>query len=406
MSSTDPSRQKKVLFFAESVTLAHMARPAVLAGMLQHTEFEAVIATDPRYLNLFPDLSVRTVGLFSLSSAEFIDALAKGRPLYTSSLLERYVEEDLRLIDEEEPDIVVGDFRLSLSVSARLRKIPYIAISNAYWSPHARVSYAIPELPMTGVLGVRLAQALFSIVRPAVFAMHTLPLNKVRGKYGLKPLGMNLNRVYTDSDYVLYADVPSLVEMFDLPDNHQFLGPVLWSPEHTCPDWWPEIDGVIPNIYVTLGSSGRNDLLPVVLNALKELPVRLLVSTAGSGALNISASNIFTADYLPGAAAAGKSSLVICNGGSLTTYQAFGQGVPVIGIAGNLDQHLNMLAVEKSGAGIRLRTENLATEQLRAAVIKILQEKAYARSAEAIRERMDEMDTRGLFLNCLRVTSS
>ena len=53
----------------------------------------------------------------------------------TSSSLDRYVEEDLRLIDSFRPDVVVGDFRVSLAISARKARIPYVNVTNAYWSP-------------------------------------------------------------------------------------------------------------------------------------------------------------------------------------------------------------------------------------------------------------------------------
>ena len=52
------------------------------------------------------------------------------------------------MIREVEPDVVVGDFRLSLSVSARVAGVPYLAITNAYWSPYARQRFPLPELPV------------------------------------------------------------------------------------------------------------------------------------------------------------------------------------------------------------------------------------------------------------------
>jgi UDP:flavonoid glycosyltransferase YjiC (YdhE family) len=165
MSFSSGLRGKKVLFFAEAVTLAHIARPAVLAGLADAAGFDVVLARDPRYSSLFPDLCYRQRDLYSISSADFLAALAKGAPLYSAAVLERYVEEDLRIIDSEAPDVVVGDFRLSLAVSARLRNIPYITISNAYWSPYAKLSYTIPEHPLTGVFGVTVAERLFKLAR-------------------------------------------------------------------------------------------------------------------------------------------------------------------------------------------------------------------------------------------------
>ena len=125
------SGKPKILFVAEAVTLAHVARPAVLVQALDRDEYEVFFATDPRYNQLFPELSGFRYDIWSISSTEFLNALAKGSPLYSKHTLERYVEDDLKLIDQIKPDLIVGDFRLSLSVSARLRQIPYATISNA-----------------------------------------------------------------------------------------------------------------------------------------------------------------------------------------------------------------------------------------------------------------------------------
>lgn len=367
------SGKKKILFFAEAVTLAHVARPAMLAAGLDNSQFEVLFASDPRYNRLFPGLTSIQHDIWSISSSEFTDALAKGKPVYSSEVLTRYVRDDLALIEKLQPDVIVGDFRLSLSISARISGIPYLSISNFYWSPLARQSYPVPELPMVGILGLPLSQQLFNLFRPAAFALHTLPLNRVRREFGLKSLGYNLSQVYTDSDVLLFADIPELASGLTLAKHHHFIGPLLWSPEGHYPAWWDDIDDSIPSIYISLGSSGDSSLLPRIINALKYLPVQLLVTTSGKSAPDIVADNLFMADYLPGAAATAQSQLLIGNGGSISTYQAIECGVPTIGIAGNLDQHLNMAAVESQEAGIRMRSDRLDVTVLRNTVIKLLE---------------------------------
>ena len=58
-------------------------------------------------------------------------------------------ENDLALIKSYRPDLIVGDFRLSLSISARVAGIPYAAISSAHWSPYYRhAAYPMPVLPL------------------------------------------------------------------------------------------------------------------------------------------------------------------------------------------------------------------------------------------------------------------
>ena len=49
------------------------------------------------------------------------------------------------------PGVVVGDFRLSLSISARLAGIPYVALINAHWSPWSTQRFPLPELPIVNV---------------------------------------------------------------------------------------------------------------------------------------------------------------------------------------------------------------------------------------------------------------
>ena len=372
----------KVLFVAEAVTLAHVARPAVLAQALDRDVYEVFFATDPRYNQLFPELSGFRYDIWSISSADFLNALAKGSRLYSKRTLERYVEDDLKLIDEIKPDLIVGDFRLSLSVSARLRQIPYATISNVYWCVYSNNDYPVPELPMTRFLGVQLSQVLFDLSRPLAFALHCLPLNSVRRKYGLKSLGYDLRSVYTDADEVLLADIPEYFPIAADATHHRYIGPIPWSPSSSTPSWWNDIDKTRPVIYVTLGSSGRIELLPRVLEALAELPVTVIATTAGRVELASVPANARVSEYLPGDEAAGMAALVVCNGGSLTTYQAIQNGTPVLGIVSNLDQHLNMSHLSAAGIGEVIRSEKAGVEQIRKTVERLLNEPHYRGAAE------------------------
>ena len=231
------SRRIRILFVAEAVTLAHVARPATLAQALDPQQFEVHLAHHPRYRELLGELSFIEHDIFSIAPQQFMQALATGSPVYDLQTLSGYVEEDLQLIAQVQPDIIVGDFRLSLAVSAELAAVPYVAISNAYWSPYSLQSYIVPELPLTKMLGTTLGQWVFSIGRPFAFALHCLPMHQLRRRHGLPSLGFNLKQVYTHGDYTLYADIPELYAMRRLPSNHRFIGPVVWSPRDPRPDW-------------------------------------------------------------------------------------------------------------------------------------------------------------------------
>lgn len=390
--------RKTILFVAEAVTLAHVARPWALARSLDPQAYRVVFAVDGRFDALFDFSGMQREPLRSISSERFLQALAKGSPLYDAATLSDYVAADQQLLERIRPDLVVGDFRLSLSVSARLANIPYVTLSNIYWSPYVQQAYPVPELPLTRILGVKAGQFLFDRVRPLAFAMHTRPLNRVRKSHGLTDLGWQLQRVYTDADYVLYADHPGLSRHAPLPPEHRFIGPIVWSPQAATPQWWDDFDTGRPLVYATLGSSGNPRVLPGVMETLSHLGLQAMVATAGADLQGTPASaEVKYTDYLSGSRAAERSALVICNGGSPTTYQALAAGVPVIGIATNLDQFLNMSSLERAGLGVLLRSDTFSIAGLHQAVERLLGGGDFTRRAAGIREQLAERPAAGSF---------
>lgn len=390
--------RKRILFFAESVTLAHVARPLVLAAAASEAGHETFIACDQRYDRFVKGGPWASLPLQTISVQRFLAALAKGKPFYDVTTLRGYVEDDLKLIELVKPDLVVGDFRLSLSVSARLAKVPYATISNAYWSPYtARDTLPLPVLPMTRALPLPVAGALFDLFSPLVARQFCRPLSRIRKERGLPPLKPDLRVTYTDADHVLYADIPSMFPTRNLPASDRYIGPILWVPPVDFPDWWDDIPASRPSIYVTLGSSGPPGFLGVVLEALATLPVTVIASTAGASFAAALPANVRIADYLPGIDAAARSALVICNGGSPSAHQALTAGVPVLGLASNMDQFLNMRAIVEAGAGRLLRVDRADAAQVRGAVEQMLAAPGYAVAAGALAREAATLDARVQF---------
>ena len=222
---------------------------------------------------------------------------------------------------------------------------------------------------------------LFNASRPFVFAAHCTPLNRVRKKYGMASLGKDLRAIYSDADHLWLADMAEYFPISPAAKNTHYLGPIPWSPHNKIPPWWQEVDDTKPIVYVTLGSSGQVNLLPVVLAALAPLPVSVIAVTAGRTKLTSTPNNAFISDYLPGGQAAARASLMICNGGSLSTYQAIQGGTPVLSIVGNLDQHLNMNYLMRAGIGKSLRTEHANTTRIRELAKQLLNETHYKDAA-------------------------
>lgn len=379
----------KVLFFAEGATLAHVARPLVLARALDPGRFDVAFCRPPAFQWLTIDVRFPVLDLASRDGAVFASRLAHGRPLYDYSTLKRYVEEDLRLIDAEKPDLIIGDFRLSLSVSARLRSIPYITLCDAYWSPERALHAPLPVLGITRFAPLPVAEFVFRRVAGLALRAHAIPIERLRAFYGLPSLGFDLRRCYTDADLRLFANFPALFPDLELGANAAFIGPIAWSPE---PDVdLGKLDTGIPLVYVTMGSSGDPGVLAKIIPALEQSGAQVMVATAGKSlAFEPASARTRIFDYLPGNTVCRHARLVVCNGGSPTTNQALACGVPVLGIARNMDQFLNMKSVEAFGAGILMRADRVSEGGVRNATGLLIEDPRFSERAHFLARSLAE----------------
>jgi len=387
-------RKQNILLVAHDVTLAHLARPLRLAGLLHEAGHDVTLAASADSAPFLRDFPARLHTLAPTGKARFIRNLAEGKPVFDLETLKGFAAEDDALLAQYRPDMVIGDFRITLSATARRAGVPYATITNAYWSPAFAPHFVVPDLPMVPYLGVSLSQWLFDLARPLAFAYHSRPMNALRQHYGLPSLGNDLRRVYTDADLTLFSDIP---ELYGLTDEHhpggRFLGPIQWAPNLPRPDWWDRLSPDASTIYITLGSSGDPLLLPSLVEALRPSGFQLIVATAGAGGVT-TGGKVFCADYLPGDEAAARASLVICNGGSPTSFQALAQGTPILGIPSNLDQHLNMHFVTRAGAGLVLRRYAMTPETIRAATGRLLSESTFRNAAASLAAAIKKRDIR------------
>ena len=376
--------KRKILFVAENVTLAQVVRLAVLGQALDRSRYEVHFASSSFEPLVFDGCDFERHYLETIEKSAVDKALASGKRIYEKQTLLDYVKADMELIEHVRPSLIVGDFRLSLAVSAPLTGVQHAALINAYWSPFRRErTFPVPDHPIIRLLGEELTAQYFPKALPRVFEHFAAPVNAVRKRHGLPPIG-SLQQVLSYGDYTLYPDVPSLAPTDGAPLHHLYLGPILWSPRVPFDAKLLEAEAGKPLIYVTLGSSGKVEVLPTVVQALGELSVEVVVATANRIALPTVPPNVTVCPFVPGELVAQHAALVISNGGSTTSYQALSQGTPVLGIASNFDQYLAMQAIEGVGAGVLLKARSLDTAQVIATVRRVLDDPAYVKRARAL----------------------
>ncbi|MBZ5617419.1 MAG: glycosyl transferase family 1 [Acidobacteriia bacterium] len=389
--------RKRILFLAEGATMAHFTRPLVLAEALDRRRYDIFFYAPSRFSAYLSDKPFATGELETMPGEQFLANLSKGAPLFPPDIVRRYVKQDQDLISSIRPDLIVGDLRLSLPISASLESTACAVITNAYWSPHAKHRAIIPALPLTRVVPPRLLVPVYKLAEPLAHAVHVGQLNTVRKEFGLPPIPLDARAMFTEGTYVLYADVPEFVPTHNLPGNHHYMGICQWTPPTPKPDWWDRMtaDGK-PKVFVALGSSGSLRVLPALLAALSRLPVSLLVATSGRP-MPPTTSEAYVAELLPLSETTEKSSVVVCHGGSSGCYPAIASGTPVLGIPSNADQQLATAVLEESGAGLGVRVEEASEKRLFRTLEKLLFTPQYRQAAQKWATVFKRYDSGALF---------
>ena len=397
-------RKRRVLLIAESVTLAHIVRLRQLGAALDRKRYEVWFASCAFPELVFEGTDFKRVVIQSMSGERLQQRIERGQALYDKTTLAGYVSEELALLERIAPDLVIGDMRLSLCVSAAKLGIRYAVLTNAYLSPHAvRDSFPIPEHPLVSLLGLAFVSRHFHKGLPFVLDHFAAPVNSLRKRYGLPVIG-NLFEVLTCADYVLYPDVPELAPTRGLPAHHHYLGPVLWAPELELPDCVARLDSSADMVYVTLGSSGTLRVLDAVIGALAELPVQVLLATAGRYHRDDLPPNVHACAFAPGDLAARRARVVVCSGGSTTAYQALYEGTAVLGLPQHLDQYLAMRVVEGAHAGRVVRSGRADRRSVRDGIAALLHDDAYSAGAGHASRALRALDSAARF--CALVDSA
>lgn len=404
----------KILFMAESITLSHVVRPAQLALSLPESLYEVHFATSEDYKELHSPKNAQFHKIHCMNSKEFQKRLDRGSSVFDFNLLEKQMQEDLELLSQIRPDIVVGDFRPSLSVSARLHGVPYMGIVNAYWSQLNQKNMPLPDILPFRLMGKSLATNFFEINRsfllPSILKQHAKPLNKLRTKYGLTPL-QKINECYLDADFVLFADALEVVspdETFKSP--FACLGPLVGTFDFPLPSWWNQIQLDHPLVYLNLGSSGNQKLIPQLIEELTKDPIQLIVGYTGDGSQTVktlpNGAKIFFAGILPGNLVCERADVIINNGGSGGGYQALMAGKPFIGITKNLDQMLNMYFMKRHSFVREFMNWGCSPKEIRSAVNYFLTNDLEKKKALELKNLINRYDYKKSFqLACEQILS-
>ncbi|NOQ63372.1 MAG: hypothetical protein GQ582_02525 [Methyloprofundus sp.] len=294
------------------------------------------------------------------------------------------------VLDEFAADVVLCDtFMLAGNWITELGGPPSVRLSILPLSLPDKNSapFGLGLLPSDSSLS-RLRNALLQFIfTKLIFKDVQTHINQIRKQLSLPPFSESFFiQGYKIPSLVLHTSVPSFeYPRATLPDNFQFIGPVLMSadPEYTLPEGWAKSNRELPVVLINQGTIANNpaELILPAIEALQQLPVKVLIVSVTEAELPPLADNMYAQRYVPYANLLPHIDIMISNGGFGATQHALAEGIPVI-IAGATEDKMEVAArVEYSAAGINLRQQNPTAHEIKAAVQRVLNEPEFKQKA-------------------------
>lgn len=383
----------KILFVAEAATFAHVVRPLTLAKLIRdYPGYEIAFACDSRYEKIVLEAGISFFSIHSIGVEKFLARIKfPFVPLYSRKELETYVQEELALFKSFKPDIVIGEFRHTLSISCTLMKIPYMTIVNAYWNPEVSIIPHVPDFKYFFLIGEKVSQKIFESLYGYFQKLHAKPYRALQRKFSL-PEDESIYDVYMHADRVLHPDLQRLYPQVVESKKVHFIGPILPNFDLFVPAY--EHKEGQPLIYVSMGSSGGKGVVEKVLASLVQLPVRVLVASGESELNNPAPEKIWIEKYLPAEKILSKADLMISHGGSVSADQALAAGVPVLGIASNLDHFISMELLCGKGVAKKIRASSAKEKNIAAAIMEMLEDIRFRKAAKEISKEYASYDVK------------
>jgi MGT family glycosyltransferase len=259
-----------------------------------------------------------------------------------------------------------------------------------------------PGLPPPRTLGTRLLARAAQLGVDIVAHNMRAHVNRIRARYGLRPMGCSVN-AFTGR-LPLYL-IPSVRELDynrrDQPSNVHYIGPCVWTkPAGTVsPNWLNELRIDRPWVHATEGTAQYQApfLLRAVAQGLAGQPLEVILTTGQSSrdpvtlGLHPLPANTHVASWISHEDLLPRCAAIVTTGGAATVLAALKAGVPLVVVPTFWDKSDNAQRVVEAGVGLRLAPRHCTPDRVRAAVMRLLEEPAFRENAQRMARRFAEV---------------
>jgi len=341
--------------------------------------------------------------------------MAQGEIIGEKALAKELIAGEIEAYKAIKPDLVLHGFWPVAGVARRMmeKEIPAICflplpLTDSFMD-------VIPDVPeqvkALALLPHRLRMKLFRAIPR--FIKKRLPMLGQRNiRTAARELGWKgpkLINVFDllRADLTIVNDLPDYYNQKCFPANVKFSGPVF--PRSGLQDELSsEVREVFSvtgksKIYCTLGSSGtKKQLLEIVQaftygvglewNAVILAPASVCSLTDARAVLGVRPGVLITNEFVPAQKVNTLADVTICHGGQGTVQTALSCGTPIVAVAMQQEQFINLANISAYGAGIRIPFDQWNAAKIQKATERILSDKKFRESAGRLKERVNNID--------------
>lgn len=288
-----------------------------------------------------------------------------------------YIDDILAVLKKDRPDAIVHDFAgIAGTIAADVLKVPNVMLYTSYPSNE---KYSVAE-SFTGIPEdhpMRLAASQIADAYVEKYGCRRMTVKEIFDGHG------DFNIVMMQKRFVPNG------ESFD--DSFVFTGVQIGK--RTAFGSWQAPDNGKPLLYSSLGTAFNNwpEYYPILFDAVRDLDIHVFAALGAvdPDSLQDIPENVEVGQMVPQLDILSQASLFITHAGMGGTGESIYYGVPMIAIPQMDEQAITAKLIEEKGLGIAfLDKSSMTSADLRAAIVKILGEETYAKTAKEYSEDM------------------
>ena len=291
-----------------------------------------------------------------------------------------YIDDILSVLEKDKPDAIMHDFAgIAGTMAADVLNVPNIMIYTSYPSNE---SYSVAE-SFEGV--------------PADHPLRIAAAQIAQGyaeKYGCRI--MTVKEIFDgQGDLNLVMMQKRLV-----PNNETFGDTVVFTGvqigKRTAFGSWKAPDNGKPLLYSSLGTAFNNwpEYYPILFDAVRDLDINVFAALGAidPASLHDIPENVEVGQMVPQLDILSQASVFITHAGMGGTGEAIYYGVPMIAIPQMDEQAITARQIERTGLGVAFLDKNsITSESLKEAIVKLLKDESYHKTAEEFSEDMKSL---------------